>query len=730
MAGLRVFVTGELFPFTAGGIGRAIANMLDQPEVASTGEPREPRFAVVFLGEPLDRARFTERFPHVLLVDASPRTYAERDEVTGLRYAPVDFYTTHPMHAESVRAMQALKRLERERGALEYVEFADWGGAAFASVQEKRLGLAFEQATLAVRLHTSDSVLNAVEGKLVDHMSLAFYDLERKAIADCDLIIGQAPGPAAFMQRVFDFEDDEWTPRLVIDAPPVMLDRGEAANESILPTLDTPVVFSSKIQRIKRPDVFIRGCLAFLRARPDYRGQIRLIAMVDDAAYLEEVRALVPAAFAGRFEFVQGTSSEQRHRAICESVCVFPGTFESFCLAAYEASFAGAFCVLNGANPAFDSSSPWLDGHNCAKFDGSPAGLARTLSAVFAAPKTMQPVSVVPGVRPWCLKASPQHADSEEPRAPLPLVSVLVPHFNLGVYLAETVDNALASDYPNLEVIVVDDASTDEHSLEAVRRLEQRNDPRIRVVRSPQNRGLAGTRNVAVEHARGEFALTLDADDLIDHRFVGVAAATLAKHADVSFVVPQTAYFDDEPGARPQQDDWSLCITFIGEARSSGFVQNRFSTATLMSRMEVLRSMRYNETLSAFEDWDLYLRSIMMRKRFVVTNAVHFYYRHRRNSMIHSEAATRRIGLYYHDIVRDKQIAFGRIRLPMFVLEGINGGLQGESVSSLRARLALYENSPTVRAALALRAQLDRLPGWTRGLLKWLGGRIRQARSA
>lgn len=730
MTGLKVFVTRELFPFTAGGIGRAIANMLDQPEVASTDPAHEPRFAVVFLGEPIDRLRFTARFPHVLLVDASSRTYAERDDVSGLRYAPADLYTTHALHAESVRAMQALKRLERERGVLGYIEFPDWGASAFASVQEKRLGLAFQQATLAVRLHTSDSVLNAVEGRLVDHMSLALYDLERKALADCDLIIGQAPGPAAFMQHVFDFEDDEWTPRLVIDAPPVMLDRGDAAHESILPTLDTPIVFSSKIQRIKRPDIFMRGCLEFLRARQDYRGQIRLIAMAEDAAYLEEVRALVPAAFAGRFEFLRGMSAEQRHRAICESVCVFPGTFESFCLAAYEASLAGALCVLNGANPAFDVSSPWLDGHNCAKFDGSPADLARILSAIFVAPKAMRPVSVAPSVRPWCLTASAEHADGEEMKAPLPLVSVLVPHFNLGAYLAETVDNVLASDYPNLEVVVVDDASTDEQSLEAVRRLEQRNDSRIRVVRSLRNRGLAGTRNVAVEHARGEFALTLDADDLIDHRFVSIAASTLAKHADVSFVVPQTAYFEDKPGARPQQDAWSLCITFVGEARSSGFVQNRFSTATLMSRMEVLRSMRYNETLNAYEDWDLYLRSIMMRKRFVVTNAVHFYYRHRRNSMIHSEAATRRIGLYYHDIVRDKQIAFGRIRLPMFVLEGINGGLQGESVSSLRARLALYENSPTVRAALTLRSHLDRLPGWARGPIKWLGGRIRRARTA
>ncbi|HDR8973932.1 glycosyltransferase [Burkholderia vietnamiensis] len=731
MSQLKVFVTSELFPFTAGGIGRVIANLLDLPAFSRAGgRPGASEVAVVFLGESIDRRRFEARFPGVLLVDATPETYVEYDHHTGFRYARPDLYTTHPLHAVSVRAMQALKCLEREHGALDYVEFPDWGAIAFASLQEKRLGLAFQETTIAIRLHTSDSVLNAMEARFVDQSSLSLYDLERKALADCDLIIGQVPGSAKAMQRVFDFDDPEWLPRLVIDAPPVVLDYGAPAHSSIVATAHTPIVFSSKIQRIKRPDVFVRGCCDFLRLNPHYCGPIRLMAMATEADYLAEVRALIPPALLARFHFAVDADSEARHRAISESVCIFPGTFESFCLAAYEASLSGAICVLTDANPAFGDESPWCDGVNCWKFDGAAADLSRVLSAIFASPHAVQTVSVPVGERPWTLPKRRPAAKPGAGKSGDALVSVLIPHFNLGSYIEETVDSVLGSDYPHLEVIIVDDASTDQQSREVLRRLEGRNDTRLNIVWTEQNSGLAATRNTALSHARGAYTLTLDADDLIERRFVSIAVRALSRDPDISFVVPQTAYFDDQPGADPEHDAWSQCITFVGEARSSGLRQNRFSTATMMSRTDVLRGLRYDESLSAYEDWDLYLRAVMARKRFVVTNAVQFYYRRRSGSMIHSDAAARRIGLYYHDIVRRKHIAFGGMGLPMYVLEGLGGVAHGESVEMLRAKLAAYEGSVFVAAALALRARLDRMPGWLRMGLKHLAGCVWRLRNS
>ncbi|WP_244137942.1 glycosyltransferase [Burkholderia sp. BCC0398] len=716
MSLLKVFVTSELFPFTHGGIGRVIANLLDLPELSGAGDCRDkPAVAVVFTGESFDEGRFNARFPGVLFVDATPRTYVERDSDTGFRYVHPDLYTTHPLHAVSVRAMQALRRLEREHGPLDYIEFPDWGAAAFATMQEKQLGLAFQGATIAVRLHTSDSVLNSMEARTVDQAALSLLDLERKALADCDLIIGQVSGTAAAMQQIFDFDDAQWLPRLHIDAPPVVLDYGTPVQASITVTWDTPIVFSSKIQRIKRPDIFVRGCCDFLRLNPRYCGQIRLIAMATDMDYLAEVRRLVPGDLLDRFHFATDADAAERHRIISESVCVFPGTFESFCLAAYEASLSGALCVLADSNPAFGNDSPWQDGINCAKFDGSPAGLARALSMVFAVPRALYPVVVPAGPRPWTLAK-----DTRPPErvSGVALVSVLIPHHNLGGYVEETVDSVLGSAYPNIELIVVDDASTDPESRDALLRLQARNDDRVRIVWSTQNRGLAATRNLALSHARGEFVLTLDADDLIDRQFVSIGVDALTLNPGVSFVVPQTAYFDDRHDADPAADVWTQCITFVGEARSSGLCQNRFSTATMMGRAEVLRSLGYDESLSAYEDWDLYMRAVMAQSRFVVTNAVHFYYRRRAQSMIHSDAAARRIGMYYHDILRKKRVTFGSMALPMYVIEGISGTVHGESVDTMRAKLAAYEGSAAVAVALALQVRLNRLPRWMRAGLK------------
>ena len=350
-----------------------------------------------------------------------------------------------------------------------------------------------------------------------------------------------------------------------------------------------------------------------------------------------------------------------------------------------------------------------------------------TSSRVFTAAHALSPVVVPQGTRPWLLPKAARAARRPSADA---LVSVLIPHYNLGRYVEETVDSVLRSDYPNIEVIVIDDASTDLASRDVLLRLAARNDKRIKVVWSPQNRGLAATRNLALSHATGKFALTLDADDMIEAHFVSIAVNALHLNPDVSFVVPQTVYFDDRQDVDPQHDAWTQCINFVGEARASGLVENRFSTASLIGRTEVLRSLGYDESLSAYEDWDLYMRAVMARHRFVVTNAVHFYYRRRAHSMIHSKDATRRIGLYYHDILRGKRVALGNMTLPMYVLEGISDVPHGQSVATMRAKLAAYESSAIVAAALSVQTRMNRLPRWMKAGLKWLAHCVMRLRAA
>jgi glycosyltransferase involved in cell wall biosynthesis len=93
-----------------------------------------------------------------------------------------------------------------------------------------------------------------------------------------------------------------------------------------------------------------------------------------------------------------------------------------------------------------------------------------------------------------------------------PLVSVVLPAHNAAATIAETLASALGQSYRNLEVIVIDDASTDDTA--AIARRAGAEDPRVRVVELPRNSGPSGARNAGIAQARGTYVALLDADDL------------------------------------------------------------------------------------------------------------------------------------------------------------------------------------------------------------------------
>ena len=91
-----------------------------------------------------------------------------------------------------------------------------------------------------------------------------------------------------------------------------------------------------------------------------------------------------------------------------------------------------------------------------------------------------------------------------------PLVSIIMPTYNCGRFIHESIDSVLSQTYRNWELLIVDDCSTDE--TEAIMR--SYTDPRIRYMRNEQNMGAAMTRNRALREAKGRYIAFLDADDL------------------------------------------------------------------------------------------------------------------------------------------------------------------------------------------------------------------------
>lgn len=97
-----------------------------------------------------------------------------------------------------------------------------------------------------------------------------------------------------------------------------------------------------------------------------------------------------------------------------------------------------------------------------------------------------------------------------------PIVSVVIPVFNAGPYLGEAIGSILGQTLRELELIIVDDCSTD-GSLAVARSYEA--DPRVRVLANAQNRGRSFTDNYGAEYARGRYIAKMDADDVaLPHR--------------------------------------------------------------------------------------------------------------------------------------------------------------------------------------------------------------------
>ena len=119
-----------------------------------------------------------------------------------------------------------------------------------------------------------------------------------------------------------------------------------------------------------------------------------------------------------------------------------------------------------------------------------------------------------------------------------PLVSVIIPAYNAGPYIADTLESALGQTYPHREIIVVDDGSTDD--------TERRVEPYLRQIRyiRQENGGEGKARNRGLRAATGDYIALLDADDLLLPEKIEIQLQVAARHPESSMIVCDGAGFE------------------------------------------------------------------------------------------------------------------------------------------------------------------------------------------
>jgi glycosyltransferase involved in cell wall biosynthesis len=179
---------------------------------------------------------------------------------------------------------------------------------------------------------------------------------------------------------------------------------------------------------------------------------------------------------------------------------------------------------------------------------------------------------------------------------------VVIPAYNSEAYLVEAIDSVLGQTYGDVEVIVVDDGSTD-----GTGELIRSRYPMTRYIRT-ENGGPARARNIGIRNAGGEFVAFLDADDVWLPRKLEKQMTHFYRDPDVAMIFTENNYFDDR-GVIDYSRKFDKRVLMRGCVPANIFLHSYVVTSTVIVRKKVFDDVGYfDEGLTIAEDDNLWIR--------------------------------------------------------------------------------------------------------------------------
>ncbi len=187
-----------------------------------------------------------------------------------------------------------------------------------------------------------------------------------------------------------------------------------------------------------------------------------------------------------------------------------------------------------------------------------------------------------------------------------PLVSVIMPSYNSEKYIGEAIDSILNQTYNNLELIIVDDCSSDN----TIHEIESRTaDSRLLLYRNPENMGIAYTTNYGIEKANGEFIALLDDDDIAFPNRIELQVNFLEQHPEIDILGGRSMDVDEQgeyvsefpiPRYNPRYVRAMLLIQCVD-----------FRNGTTMIRHDFIRNnkLKYKDDYLGMQDYRFFMEA-------------------------------------------------------------------------------------------------------------------------
>lgn len=193
-----------------------------------------------------------------------------------------------------------------------------------------------------------------------------------------------------------------------------------------------------------------------------------------------------------------------------------------------------------------------------------------------------------------------------------PLVSVVIPTYNRAKRVQRAIQSVLNQTYDNIEVLVVDDASTD-NTPKVVNRIE---DERVQYIRLEENQGASAARNIGIEAASGDYVGFLDSDDVWEPSKLEQQIEVAARHLEANVIYSGWRWVDEEDG--------SLLKEHIPDETGKLEGKPRWAfncIPDLLIEVDLAKNTVFDNSLLSYENFDLLFR-LAKKGQFAFTAGV------------------------------------------------------------------------------------------------------------
>jgi O-antigen biosynthesis protein len=519
-----------------------------------------------------------------------------------------------------------------KKQSFDVIHFQDWQGNGFAPIQAKKMGLAFDQTVLVVGVH-SPSLWQHEGMKIWPASPMSDYKLdymEKYAIENADSV--WAPSEAMFRWLDAHGIVPKGEKKLIrylshVEERPEQVRDYTAKDPSHL-------VFFGRLETRKGLELFTNAINQLLQSKKEHGiGRITFLGKVGtvqndaNAVYYLNQMAGTWKANGIEWKVVDTMDAFQAIRYIKKTgaIAVLPSLSDNYPYTVLECIENQIPCLASSVGGIPEMLSPEVI------FDPTVDSLCDALYNRDARTRQMRsPYSNEQAKADWLA-----YSNSLEAKQPVsgtattePRVSVCVSYHNYGVYLPQLLASLERNDYPNFEVIVVDDGSTDPFSIQVFDEQQKKFSSCGWKFARHANQGPGATRNAAASLASGEHLIFMDADNVATEKMISTFVKSLIKSgADALTCIARVFKGDDVPN---QDTPVDYLYRPLGPVLEIGMIENVFGDTNAIVRKTVFDELGGfgTDKSTNCEDWE-FLALVALRGHTIdVLPEQLFFYRY------------------------------------------------------------------------------------------------------